>query len=363
MKLALISVTNQGARLANNLAEQLRLNLHQVEKFAKEGRNPLGHTSYESLSGLISEKFSHYEGFIFIMATGIVVRVIAPYIQDKRIDPAVVVMDEQGQYAISLLAGHIGGANELAVLIGEAIGAIPVITTATDVGKKPAADVLAVKLHRSVQPFSDLKQINGAIVHGDRVRFFLDEKLPNQEFYVQTAKKLGIVLDGMEDVSIAQYDAAVLITNDVVKVDKPHVYLRSIPLAVGIGCRRGTSVTDILAAVTEACHTIGSTIEHIAIIGSTVVKEDEVGLLALIEQLAVPSRFFVNEELQKCIDQYQLEVSSFVQKQIGVGNVCAAAAILAGRTNKLLLPKTKYKNVTVAIAPVKSQSLELVQVV
>ncbi len=358
MKLAVISVTNQGAGLANRLSEQLRAFHHQVDVFAKGGRNPLGHTPYELLSRLISEKFSHYEGFIFIMATGIVVRVIAPYIQDKRIDPAVVVMDEQGQYAISLLAGHIGGANELAVLIGEVSGATPVITTATDVGKKPAADMLAVKLHRRVEPFSDLKHMNGAIVQGENVRFFIDRSLPNQEFYMQTAKKLGISLDNIEEMSTVQYDAAVLITDKVLNVDKPHVYLHSIPIAVGIGCRRGTSDTDILRAVTEACHSIGSSPQNITVIGSTVVKEDEVGLLAVIGQLAVPSRFFSNEELQTCIDEYQLEVSNFVQKQIGVGNVCAAAAILAGQTNKLLLPKTKYKNVTVAIAPVKSQSLE-----
>ena len=358
MKLAVISVTNQGAELANHLAEQLRTANHQVEIFAKKGRNPLGHKPYELLSTLVLENFSRYEGFVFIMAAGIVVRVIAPYIQDKRIDPAVVVMDEQGQYAISLLAGHIGGANELSELIGQVIGATPVITTATDVGKKPAADVLAVKLHRTVQPFLALKKINGAIVHGDQVVFFIDETLTNQDFYRETAKKLGIVLHEIKEIPTIHYDAAVLIADDILQVNKPHIYLRSIPLAVGIGCRRGTPDSDILAAVAEACFTIGAKIEQIAMIGSTVVKQDEVGLLAVIEQLKVPSRFFTNEELQKCIDEYQLEVSSFVQKQIGVGNVCAAAAILTGQTNKLLLPKTKYKNVTVAIAPVKSQLLE-----
>lgn len=358
MKLAAVSVTNQGARLANDLAEQLRAVHHQVEIFAKEGRNPLGHRPYELLSTLIREKFSCYEGFIFIMATGIVVRVIAPYIQDKRIDPAVIVMDEQGQYAISLLAGHIGGANELAQLIGEAVGAVPVVTTATDVSNKPAADVLAVKLHRTIQPFLALKKINGAIVHGEQVRFFLDERLPNQEFYIQTAKKLGIRLEPITEMNAAEYDGAVLITDETVKINKPHIYLRSIPLAVGIGCRRGTPPADILQAVREACHSIGADINQIAMIGSTVVKQDEAGLLAVIEQLNVPSRFFTNEELQTCIDEYELEVSSFVQKQIGVGNVCAAAAILTGQTNKLLLPKTKYKNVTVAIALVKSQLLE-----
>ena len=358
MKLAVISVTNSGALLGNRLADQLSDRGNQVDIFAKQGRSPLRATTYELLSTLIADIFPRYEGLIFLMATGIVVRVIAPYIQDKRIDPAIVVMDEQGQYAISLLSGHIGGANELAELIGQTIGAKPVITTATDVGKKPAVDMLAVKLGRSIQPFAELKHMNGRIVNGDQVMFFIDKTLPNQEFYTRVAEKLGILLEDLDQLGVAKYDGAVLITEQVLSCNKPHLYLRPMALAVGIGCRRGTTSTAILAAVTDACQTIGYTINSIVVIGSTVVKQDEVGLLAVIRQLGVPSKFFINEELQECIDKYQLEISSFVQKQIGVGNICAAAAILAGQANKLLLPKTKYKNVTVAIAPVKSQWLE-----
>jgi len=357
MKLAVISVTNGGALLGQRLAEKLRDRSNQVDVFAKQGRSPLNATTYEGLSKLMVDIFSCYEGLIFIMATGIVVRVIAPYIQDKRFDPAIVVLDEQGQHAISLLSGHIGGANELAELIGQEIGAKPVITTATDVNRKPAVDVLAVKLHRSIQPFSELKHMNARLVNGEKVSFFLDTTLPNQEFYLKTAEKLGISLQDMGQITTAHYDAAVIITEQVVPCNTPHLYLKPLPLAVGIGCRRGTTSTEILTAVTEACYTIGHSIHSIAIVGSTVVKQDEVGLLAMIQQLAVPSKFFTNVELQECIDQYQLEVSSFVQKQIGVGNICASAAILAGQANKLLLPKTKYNKVTVAIAPVKSQSL------
>jgi len=150
----------------------------------------------------------------------------------------------------------------------------------------------------------------------------------------------------------------VLITDQTMALEKLHLYLRPLELAVGIGCRRGTTSEEIMTALRDACYQIGASTKEIRIIGSTVVKQDEVGLLAVIEDLAVPSVFFNNEELQQCIDDNELEVSSFVKKQIGVGNVCAAAAILAGKRSKLLLPKTKYKNVTLAIAPVKLQSLE-----
>jgi cobalt-precorrin 5A hydrolase len=144
MKLAIISVTKNGALLAEKLAKNLTFKTDLYAKVDRDADVPAEY--YDSLSRLVDSIYNVYDGLIFIMATGIVVRVIAPHIRDKRFDPAVVVMDEAGEYAISLLAGHIGGANELARIISRAIDARPVITTATDVIQKPAADILAVKL-------------------------------------------------------------------------------------------------------------------------------------------------------------------------------------------------------------------------
>lgn len=353
MTLAIISVTHQGALLGNALAQKLAVLGKKANVFAKIGRNPLEDTPYESLSKLIFDIFSKYDGFLFIMATGIVVRVIAPYICSKRIDPAIVVMGDNGKHVISLLSGHIGGANELTHLIAELINAEPIITTATDLANKPAADLLAIKLNLIIEPFMQLKTINAAIVNDDNVKFFIDKTLSNQVLYYQEATKQRINLVDLTLLNTEDYDAAVIITDQIMPISSNQLYLRPATLAVGIGCRRDTSSTDILAAVTDACKLIGRSINSIAVIGSSIVKQDEKGLLAVIQQLNVPSMFFVNEQLQDCIEEYHLDVSNFVKKQIGVGNVCAAAAILAGQSNKLLLPKTKYKNVTVAIAPVK----------
>lgn len=353
MNLAIISVTNQGALLGNTLFEKLVALGKTADVYAKAGRNPLDTRSYESLSKLICDIFPKYDGILFIMATGIVVRVIAPYICDKRIDPAVVVMGDNGKHVISLLSGHIGGANELTREIAELLGAEPILTTATDLAQKPAADILAVKLNLSIEPFGHLKTINAAIVNNDNVKFFIDKTLPSQSFYCQEALQQGITLIDLRQLPIEKYDAAVIITDKTLSTDTNHLYLRPSTLAVGIGCRRNTSSADILAAVTDACKSIGRSINSISIIGSSIIKQDETGLLSVIQQLAVPSVFFLNEQLQECIERYQLDISDFVKKEIGVGNVCAAAAILAGQSNKLLLPKTKYKNVTVAIASVK----------
>lgn len=351
MKLAVISVTRNGAELAARLQKILP---GPVALFAKAGRH--GRTNqqeYDSLSELVSAIFSNYDGLIFIMSTGIVVRVIAPFVQDKRYDPAVVVMDDLGRHVVSLLSGHIGGANELTRSISQLIGADPVITTATDIANRPAADILAVKLNLVMEPFEKMKTINAAIAAGERVRFFIDPELPDRGEYAVKAAALGIQLEDMGQ--LAQdglYDAAVIITSRELDILKPHLYLRPACLAAGIGCRRGVPGAEILAALKDACREAGHSIKSVAVLGSTVVKNDEVGLLSAAEQLEIPIEFFSNEQIQTKIDSHGLETSPFVKQQIGVGNVCEPAAMLAGLADRLILPRKKYSKITVALAPV-----------
>jgi len=352
VKLAIISVTHQGAELAGRIAPLLG---RDVDLYAKTGRNPLNISrTFNRLGDLVCDIFSLYDGLVFIMATGIVVRVIAPYVNDKRFDPAVVAMDDGGNFAISLLSGHIGGANDLTRLVSDAAGAMPVITTATDVAKLPAADVLAVKLNLAIEPFDALKTINAAIVHGDRVAFFIDPQLPEYEHYADLAAEQGIALADTGQLTCQdKYDAAVVIADRDFAITKPHIYLRPGSLAIGLGCRRGATSGEILSAIKKACEKVGRSFRSIAIIGSTVVKEDEIGLLAAAQQLDVPVEFFSNEQLAQCIEQFNLSESDFVNEKIGVGNVCEPAALLAGKNSNLILPKTKYPKVTVAITPVK----------
>jgi len=352
MRLAILSVTTNGAILADRLAKALDA---QIDLYAKAGRDgDIPAQNYDSLSKLIDNIYNLYDGLVFIMATGIVVRVIAPHIRDKRFDPAVVVMDEAGEYAISLLAGHIGGANELAKLIGRAIGARAVITTATDVVNKPAADILAIKLGLEIEPFEDLKTVNAAIANNERVSFFVDESLATHERYVQMATDMGVALLGMDRLAqVDKYDAAAVITDKELYMVKPHVFLRPGTLAIGLGCRKGATSAEIYSALDGACRKIGRSKRSIAVIGTTVAKEEEIGLLAVVQQMAIPLEVFSNEQLQACIDKYKLETSAFVKEKIGVGNICEPAALLGGRAESLLLEKTTYEKVTIAIAEVK----------
>lgn len=354
MRTAIITVTDNGARLAARLAANLP---SRADLYAKAGRE--GGTDaaiYESLGTLVDEIYAKYNGLIFIMATGIVVRLIAPHIRDKRFDPAVVVMDEAGRHAISLLAGHIGGANELARTVAGAVGADPVITTATDVLHKPAPDVLAARIGLEIEPFDQLKHVNAAIVAGQRVLFFLDKTLPEHKRYIEMAAEQGVlVLSGDELANTDKYDAAVVITDKEMYMVKPHIFLRPATLAVGVGCRRGVSSAELYTAITDACRKIGRSVKSVAVIATSIVKEDEIGLLAMVQQMPVPLETYTDVELQQCIDRHRLETSEFVEEQIGVGNVCEAAALLAAGAGNLLLGKTIYDKITVAIAEVTSR--------
>ena len=144
MKYALIAVTENGL----NLAEKLQLELQDCDIYVKEGRQNLSKNVilFAKMRDLIAEIFYKYQALIFFTSTGIAVRMIAPYIVHKSKDPAVIVVDEQANFAISLLSGHLGGANELTDKVAKILKAVPVITTATDVNKMIAPDVIARKL-------------------------------------------------------------------------------------------------------------------------------------------------------------------------------------------------------------------------
>ena len=157
MRTAIISLTANGARLAEQIAAKVG-----GQTFAK-GKN------FDKLANLVEDLFGKFDGLIFICAAGIVVRMIAPHIVSKLSDPAVLVIDERGQNVISLLSGHIGRANELAIDIAKAIEANPVITTATDVVGKFSVDAIASRFGLVPEPKEAIKIINSAILRGEEV--------------------------------------------------------------------------------------------------------------------------------------------------------------------------------------------------
>ena len=308
------------------------------EEWKKEG---LKEREEESLSQWTGKMFAEKRAVIFVSATGIAVRAIAPWIRDKMTDPPVVTVDEGAQFVIPLLSGHVGGANELARHIADWLEAVPVITTATDVNGKFAVDLFASAYHMTITDRKEAKNISAAVLEGKQLGVFRDlpiKKLPD-----------GFVMDRWCEENIC------ITVKDPSFPEKKASYLRLVPRAVvlGVGCRRGTDPEFMKEKVFAFLKEHGIDPTAVKAIASVDVKQDEPAVLGLKqvfdgECLHQPceQRFYTPEQLIQVPGDFK--ESAFVKKQIGVGNVCERSACAAG--GKLLVEKQAGDGITLAAA-------------
>ena len=346
MRCAVFTATPRGTKTALRVRASLDAS---VDIFGKAGQEmPAGVRVYERLAPQVAAAFRQYDALIFIMATGIAVRMIAGSLKSKLEDPAVLVLDEEAQHVISLLSGHIGGANELTRELAASLGADPVITTATDVQKKLAVDVAAARLALRPSPKEQIKRFNSAVLDDAAIRYVIDENLARASFYKKRLDDMGLTaLFGRELPSKEGLTAFITADESVRREDVICLVPRR--LVAGIGCRRGTEMSEIRAALEAALTKIGRSIADVSLLASTEAKADEAGLLALSAKLKRDIRFHSNEKMQETIDAYGLSESPFVKKNIGIGNVAEAAALASVPAGRLALAKTRSEKVTVAL--------------
>ena len=337
-KLAIWALTPGGARLAEKIARRLP----ETDLYCSEGcgSRHSGAVIFSGLAEAIGERFRDYTGHIFIMSTGIVVRMLAPLVRHKTMDPAVVVADEAGRYVISLLSGHIGGANQLAEKVAALIDARPVITTATDLNQVPAIDVLARERHLKIQNPSAIQHVSMALLNQERI--YLHD--PNH--LVQDALAGKVLAPGEKT---EKPDRPGVFVDDIV-VDLPPrtLILRPATLVAGIGCNRHTPMVELHDLLLNTLQVHGLALDSLTCLASADIKQDEKGLVELGLALNLPVIFFSREELGR-VKNIQ-NPSATVEKHIGVKSVCEAAAILAAKNGKLAVPKQTAPNVTVAVA-------------
>lgn len=335
-KIAVWAITPKGAILACKIAQKMSVDLRFSEKLSENNASCF---LFQNLSKDVADVFNEYDGHIFIMSTGIVIRVIAPHIKNKTIDPAVVAMDETGQYVISLLSGHIGGANNLAKKIAHLIKAKPVITTATDVNMKPAIDVIAKEKGLFIENPEALKTINMALL--------LDEK-------IYAYDPAGILADNLftnvclDEMQLRGDIAGIFIDDATIKLSPQTLILRHCSLVAGIGCNKNTSFDEIKLCLFTALKKYGLSPNSLKLIASINLKQNESGLIALTKHLKLPIKFFDKQELKR-VNGIKTP-SVVVEKYTGVKSVCEAAAILGAGNGKLIVPKQLTKNATVAVA-------------
>lgn len=343
--IAFVSVTENGMNLALHISELLgEGHIYITEKLYKEKSNSDEIKLIEGkLSNFTSKLFNEYEVIVFIMATGIVVRSIAGHIKNKFEDPAIIVIDEQGKNVISLLSGHIGGANEITNYISKLINANPVITTATDVNDKSSLDMIAKKLNAYIDNFREnVKEVNYLLVSGKSIGIYIDGDYQVDTRGFITIKNIN------EFHRLNKLDKIIYITNKKDTEIKSEKIIKVIPrdIVIGMGCRRDTSFKEIINALEDLIDKYDIDKKSINKIGSIEVKSDEKGIIELARNLQVPFETIKIEDIKKIEDKF--EKSEFVKKSIGVYSVSEPVAYILSNKN-LIVKKHKYKGITFSI--------------
>lgn len=330
MKIAVISVTKAGDAISEKLKSKLDIDLYSKET-VKEF----------SLRQVTKKAMEEYKAVVFISSTGIAVRAIAEFIKTKDKDPAVLVIDSSGKFVISLLSGHLGGANELTLEISELLNSIPVITTATDNMGVTAPDMIAKNNELVIDSLKDAKDIAALLVDKKKVGF------------IDTKSKIAIPKGYTCDVE--SVDGLVCVTHELNGDIGQYVSTRNKQLStlklirkdivLGIGCRKDFDPDKMRQTIQTLLKDSNIDERSVKAIGTVEVKKNEKAILQLVEYLGCELKIFSIEEIKKVHHKY--EGSNFVEKTIGVRAVCEPSVELIGA--KLITDKIKADGMTVCI--------------
>lgn len=329
--IAIISLTSQGMQLSRNLLQKLPD--FSVKRFCFYKYSDSASIQFHDLSALITSIYSRYDALIFLSACGIAVRMIAPHIRSKQTDPAVLVIDHTGKFVIPILSGHLGGANALAGKIAAQIGAIPVITTATDIGGKFSPDSFAAANQlRCIEPDA-AKEIAAAVLRGESIGFrsIIPYSALPEPLTDQSKPRCGIVVG--HDLQAQPFE----------------ITLHLVPknLVLGIGCKKDTSPETIEHAVCAAADTAQIDMQSISAAASIDLKANEPGLVQFCNSHNIPFYTYPASELMQVCGDFS--ASDFVRNVTGADNICERSAVLCSGGH-LILKKTALHGVTVAIA-------------
>lgn len=374
MKLAIISFTENGIKLSKTVAK--RLSRRKVTLYTKCSRYTAEDLKVqrvkESLQVWTAQRMAEGDVLLFIGACGIAVRAIAPNLTDKLHDVPVLVMDEEGQYVIPILSGHVGGANELARELADLMDACPVITTATDVQKKFAVDLFAKRNHLEIMNKDGIAKVSAKALAGEQLTIAIRAKniecyhpkfcevreedfteAENQLLREANMHKQDQEACGVEQplrlVPYVKDQPVDIVVSEMQDNKNALIWLRPRRYVVGMGCRKNKDTEELLAFYQETLEQAMVEPGEVYALASIDKKKDEPGLLAISERMRIPFFTYTAEELNRvgeCVHS-----SEFVKAQVGVDNVCERAAFAGcGVSGWLIYEKHAFDGMTIAIA-------------
>lgn len=327
-RFAIVSLTAQGLHLARQVVtglaqkEDAEIVIAGAARWVKDGEQGIEKGAFLNT---IRDLFQRMDCLICIMATGIVVRAIAGLIHDKRVDPAVIVIDERGHHVISLLSGHVGGANSWTKMVAGVIGADPVITTATDTENVQALDLLAKQVDGWYANFKNVtKFYNARLANHQPVELYIEPYLIR---YVDHFRGLTLI----KDVRSRTPAIPLIIVSDRDDLPKIANCVQVIPRlnVLGVGCRKNVPVGMVAEAFVKFCAEHHRLTGSFGAVASIDVKQHEPAIQYLAQTYQLKTTFYPATALKGVGHAYP--GSDFVVKTVGVRSVaCAAADLLSG---------------------------------
>lgn len=346
-EIAIISLTRRGASLGRRLHRQLpQSDLFAPSRFAARKN---GEQVYdEPLPELIKGLFGRYQNIVMITAVAVAVRTVAPLLRGKKSDPGLVVMDERGRFAVSVLGGHSRRSNQLAAKLAFLSGAQPVVTTASDINNLPSLDLLGDKFGWRLEADNNMARVIAAMVNNEVFGWYQDagetnwgrDKLPSGAI---RCGSIGQIRSG-------EFAAALIISDRAPDLSAlpPVIIYRPASLTVGIGCHAGITLAEIGAAIDDIFSSNGLARQSIAAIATIDIRRAEPAIIEYARKNGLKLEYFSSDELGEAglVSPPSLPALSAV----GTPGVAEPAALLAAVDGDIIIPKVKTGNLTVAVA-------------
>lgn len=351
---AIVAITKHGVEMARDLHQRFPgADLYYMSKFARGDEEARGIQLFaNSVRMLFPALWPAYKGLILIISLGAVVRMIAPVLQDKKTDPGVVVVDDRGENVISVLSGHLGGANELAKEVAAVLGARPIITTASDVQKTIPVDLFGRRFGWEWESDEKLTPVSASVVNEEPVAVVVESGERNWWMHETpmppSIKVYGTVAEALE----AKPHGALVVTHRILTPEEEPilengVLYRPKVIVIGMGCNRGTSAEEIEAVIRETLEELRFSIKSVKALATIELKKDEEGLLQVCQKFGWPFVWYTPEQLNSVAIE---EPSETVYKFTGAYGVSEPAAKLCAGVDELVLTKKKSGNVTISVA-------------
>ena len=360
---AIVALTRNGARMARTLAACLdrssdqEVTLFLDRRFYEEG--DAAEPFDLPLRPVVERAFAEYSRLVLFLSAGASIRLLAPCLEGKQVDPAVVCVDDAGSFCVSLISGHVGGADRLAQEVARHLGATPVITSASHASGTLAVDLMGREFGwRLVASSTTITRASAAVINGQPVGVWQGAGEPGWWPHETPLPENITVYTALGDLAASACAAALIITDtsepsESLLADKIIVIYRPRSLIAGIGCRRGVPVEELESLLAETFQENGLALECLAGIATAELKRGEVGLEQLAERYGVSLSFFPAEDLNKVFETDPDAVSSKSERAhglVGVWGVAEPAALLTAGAGELLVTRKKTTRATIAVA-------------